>query len=135
MSEPKVKQANFTFQDFVNKFPDDDIAFDWLRHKLYPEKIYCPTCKAPTKHHRITKRKVYGCDYCGHQISPTAGTIFHKSRTPLTIWMYTIYQIAQSQGSISAKQIERETGVTYKTAWRMCNEIRKRLGEAEVESL
>jgi transposase len=119
----------YTLAKLYEQFPDEDSALDWLRHKLYPEKIYCPNCEQPRKYHRITTRKVYGCDYCGHQISPTAGTIFHKSRTPLRIWLYTIFQMAQTRGGISAKQIERETGVTYKTAWRMCNEIRKRMGE------
>ena len=60
---------------------------------------------------------------------PTANTIFHKSRTSLTTWFYTIYLMAQTRGGISAKQIERETGVTYKTAWRMCKLIRSRLDE------
>jgi transposase len=123
------KQAKFTLTDFYKKFPDEETALDWLRHKLYPEKIYCPNCKKATKHHRITTRKVYGCDNCGHQMSPTAGTIFHKSSTPLQIWLYVVFQMAQTRGGIAAKQIERETGVTYKTAWRMCNEVRKRLGE------
>lgn len=129
MSEKKPKQLKFTLNDFYKKFPDEGVALDWLRHKLYPEKIYCPNCKKHTRHHRITSRKVYSCDYCGHQVSPTAGTIFHKSSTPLRIWLYVVFQMAQTRGGISAKQIERETGVTYKTAWRMCNEIRKRLGE------
>lgn len=125
----QLKQNQFTLDDFYKKFPDDDTILDWLRHKLYPEKIYCLSCQKPTKHHRITSRKVYSCDYCGNQLSPTAGTIFHKSSTPLQIWLYVIFQMLQTRGSISAKQIERETGVTYKTAWRMCHEIRKRLGE------
>ena len=125
--QKKSPMERYTLKDFNEQFPDEDTALDWLRHKLYPEKIYCPNCKKSTKHHRITTRKVYSCDYCGHQISPTAGTIFHKSRTPLRIWLHVIFQMAQTRGGISAKQIERETGVTYKTAWRMCKEIRKRL--------
>lgn len=124
-----MEQTKPTLTDFMEKFPDEDAALDWLRHKLYPEKIYCSDCEKATRHHRITTRKVYGCDYCGHQISPTAGTIFHKSRTPLTTWLYVIYRVVQTRGCISAKQIERETGVTYKTAWRMCNKIRERLDE------
>jgi len=119
----------FTLQDFKLKFPDDDACLDWLRQTLYPQKIFCQNCNKPTKHHRIKSRKVYSCDYCGCQISPTAGTIFHKSSTSLLIWLYVIFQMTQTLGSISAKQIQRETGVTYKTAWRICNEIRKRLNE------
>ena len=121
--------TTYTLADLYEQYPDEDSALDWLRHKLYPEKIYCPNCEKTTKRHRISTRKVYGCDYCGHQISPTAGTIFHKSSTPLRIWLYVVFQMARTRGGISAKQIERETGVTYKTAWRMCSEIRKRMDE------
>ena len=128
-TQTKSPIQKFTLEEFERRFPDENACLDWLRNKLYPSEIYCPNCKIPTKHHRISQRKVYGCDYCGHQISPTAGTIFHKSSTPLRIWLYVIFQMALKRGSISAKQIERETGVTYKTAWRMRKEIRKRLGE------
>lgn len=121
----------FTINDFNTMFPDNDSCLEYIRHKLYPERIECPGCGKNSKFHRIRKRKVYGCDFCGHQISPTAGTIFHKSRTPLRLWLYAIYLMAQTRGGISAKQIERETGVTYKTAWRMCKLIRSRLDEDE----
>jgi hypothetical protein len=126
--------TKLTLKDFQKIYQDDDVCLDWLRNKLYPKKIYCEGCQRPTLHHKIKSRKTYECDYCGAQISPTAGTLFHKSPTPLTIWFYVIYQMAQTRGSISAKQIQHETGVTYKTAWRMCSEIRKRLGDSGIES-
>lgn len=129
MTKQKSPMKKYTLKDFYQMFPNDDVCLEWLRAKLYPKKIYCQNCDKPTFHHRIKNRKVYGCDYCGNQISPTAGTIFHKSSTPLTTWFYVVYQMAQTRGGISAKQIQRETGVTYKTAWRMCNEIRIRLSE------
>lgn len=125
----KSPMKKYTLQDMQQRFPDEDACLDYLRHKLYPEKIYCPNCQKPTKHHRITTRKVYGCDFCGHQISPTAGTIFHKSDTPLVKWFYAIYLMSQTRTGISAKQLERELGVTYKTAWRMFKLIRSRLDE------
>jgi transposase len=119
----------YTIQQFNEQFPDDNACLEWLRYKLYPQKIYCPICKKPTKHHRIKKRKAYGCDYCGHQISPTANTIFHNSPTPLHLWFYAIYLMSTTRCGISAKQIQRETGVTYKTAWRMFHQIRSLLEE------
>jgi transposase len=119
----------YTIDDFNNKFPDDDSCLDWLRKKLYPNRIYCPNCKKPTKHHKITERPVYGCDYCGHQISPMAHTIFQHSSTPLRLWFYAIYLMSSTRCGISAKQLQRETGVTYKTAWRMFKQIRKLLQE------
>lgn len=125
----KSPMIDFTIMDFQKMFPDDDACLDWLRNHLYPEQIQCEGCDREASYYRITTRKVYGCEWCGHQISPTANTIFHKSRTSLVLWFYTIYLMAQTRGGISAKQVERETGVTYKTAWRMCNQIRKMLDE------
>ena len=119
----------FTIEEFNNQFPDDSACLEWLRYKLYPQKIYCQNCRKPTKHHRIKNRKVYGCDYCGHHISPTAGTILHGSPTPLRLWFYAIYLMSTTRCGISAKQLQRETGVTYKTAWRMFNQIRSMLRE------
>ena len=131
----------YTITQFNTDFPDDDACLDWLHTLLYHTKSYCPICKKSTKHHRIKTKKVYGCDYCGHQISPTAGTIFDHSSTPLKMWFYAIYLMTATRCGISAKQIQRETGVTYKTAWRMFNKIRtllqedssKLTGEVEVD--
>jgi transposase len=119
----------YTLKDFQTDFPNDDTCLEWLRNRRWPEVITCEGCGREARYYRIKARKVYGCEHCGHQISPTADTIFHKSRTPLTTWFYVIYLMAQTRGGISAKQIERETGVTYKTAWRMCKKIREMLAE------
>lgn len=125
----KSPMKRFTLKDLLELFPNDDVCLDYIRHKKYPERIDCPQCKKNALFHRVRGRKSYACDYCGYQISPTAGTIFHKSRTSLTTWFYVIYLMAQTRGGISAKQIERETGVTYKTAWRMCKLVRESLAE------
>ncbi len=129
-----MPQLKYTINNFNQDFPDDSACLEWLRNQLYRKKIYCPICKKATKHHRIRTKKVYGCDYCGHQISPTAGTIFEHSSTPLKLWFYAIFLMSSTRCGISAKQIERETGVTYKTAWRMFKQIRTLL-EENIESL
>ncbi|MEK6327345.1 MAG: IS1595 family transposase, partial [Actinomycetota bacterium] len=72
-------------------------------------------------------RACYACDSCGWQIYPTKGTIFQKSTTSLQLWFYAMYLMASTRCGISAKQLERELGVTYKTAWRMFNKIRNDL--------
>jgi len=117
----------YTIEQFNKQFPDDNACLEWLRLKLYPNRIYCQTCKRLTKHYRIRGRKVYSCDLCGHQISPTSGTIFHDSPTPLRLWFYAIYLMSITRCGISAKQLQRETGVTYKTAWRMFRQVRSLL--------
>jgi len=123
----KPKMGRFTFKDFEQMFPDDAACLEWLRGYLYPDGIYCKLCKDVTKHHRVASRPSYSCDHCGHHVHPTAGTIFHKSPTSLKTWFHAIYLMASTRCGISAKQIERETGVTYKTAWRMFNKIRSLL--------
>ena len=125
----KPKKLLYTLKDFHNHFPDDATCLEWLRNYLYPDGIFCEKCEAVTKHHRVKSRPSYSCDHCGHHVHPTAGTIFHKSPTALTTWFYAIYLMAQTRCGISAKQIQRETGVTYKTAWRMFKQIRSMLSD------
>ncbi len=119
----------YTKRQFDTHFSDEDTCLDWLRHKRWPERIDCPSCSKSSKFHRVRSRKVYECDYCGYQLSPTAGTILHKSSTPLRDWFYAVYLMASTRTGISAKQLERELGVTYKTAWRMFTQIRKLMDE------
>jgi hypothetical protein len=125
----KSPMAKYTLKDFQVQFPDDAACLEWLKNYRYPEGIFCKNCGEVTKHHLMTTRHSFSCQVCGNHVHPTAGTIFHKSPTPLTVWFYVAYQMAQTRGGISAKQIQRETGVTYKTAWRMCNLIRRMLDE------
>lgn len=119
----------YTVKDFMNDFPDDNACLEWLKNHRWPEGIFCEKCGKVTKHHLIESRKSFSCQECGHHVHPTAGTIFHKSSTPLTSWFHAIFLMASTRCGISAKQVEREVGVTYKTAWRMCRLIRERLCE------
>src|SRR5438045_2079549 len=125
----KYDSKRFTFKDFDRMFPTDDACLDWLRDHLYPNGIYCKVCKTTRLHHRVAARRSYSCDYCGHHVHPTAGTIFHKSSTSLKTWFHAIYLMASTRCGVSAKQIERHTGVTYKTAWRMFKQVRTLLQE------
>lgn len=125
----KPNMVPYTLKDFQKQFPDDATCLEWLKNRLYPDGIYCETCEAVTKHHRVKSRPSYSCDHCGHHVHPTADTIFHKSPTPLTTWFYAVYLMASTRCGISAKQIQRETGVTYKTAWRMFKQIRSMLAD------
>lgn len=126
----KSKMTRYTKKHFDAQFPDDATCLDWLFRYFYPDGMpFCDKCQKKTKHHRVLSRPSYSCDYCGHHVHPTADTIFHKSPTPLTTWFYAVYLMASTRCGISAKQIERETGVTYKTAWRMFKQIRSMLEE------
>ena len=89
----------------------------------------CHKCERPRKHYRVHGRTAYACETCGNHIYPLAGTIFEKSSTKLRIWFHAMYLMGSTRCGISAKQIQRETGVTYKTAWRMFKQIRKLMAE------
>lgn len=120
----------YTIKDFNKDFPNDAACLEWLFQHRYPGGVFrCAKCQKMSKHHRVVSRPSYSCDHCGNHVHPTAGTIFHKSTTPPTKWFYAVYLMAQTRCGISAKQIEREVGVTYKTAWRMWSQIRKLLQE------
>jgi transposase len=119
----------YTIHDFNRDFPDDNACLDFMRDMIYPDGIECRTCERITKHHRLKGRKAYSCDRCGTHVYPLAGTIFEKSRTPLKSWFHAMHLMASTRCGISAKQLERELGVTYKTAWRMFHQIRDLMDE------
>jgi len=123
-------ESKYSLMEFMREFPDDATCLDWLwRRSLSAdgEHAYCPKCETERKFHRVASRPSYSCDVCGHHLHPTAGTIFHKSSTSLHLWFYAIFLMSQTRCGVSAKTIERELGVTYKTAWRMANLIRNKL--------
>src|SRR6266404_7962010 len=131
----KVKQSiakhlRYTVADFNAEFPNDDICLEHVKEQRWPDGVtLCEKCKTEQKHHRVTGRTAYACQACGNHIYPLAGTIFEKSTTSLKTWFYAMYLMGSTRCGISAKQIQRETGVTYKTAWRMFRQIRTLLSE------
>lgn len=96
-------------------------------------KPFCKECEERQKFTKIKGRPVYQCSG-GHQISPLASTIFEKTTTPLQLWFYAIYLMTATRGDISAKQLQRELGVTYKTAWKMMKQIRILMGIDLIEN-
>lgn len=124
---------NFSVTQFFRAFPDDRACLEHLRRVRWPDGITCAKCGRVTAHHLIAKRKCFSCQDCGTQVYPTVGTILQGSRTPLTVWLYVVFVLSHTRTGISAKQIERETGVTYKTAWRICQLVRAALAEGNPE--
>ncbi|HTQ69788.1 MAG TPA: IS1595 family transposase [Solirubrobacteraceae bacterium] len=127
--------SQMTYSDFLRLFPDNAACMDYLRDRFYPAGAPCPKCGKATKFHRIKGRSAYACQYCRHQVYPTAGTIFHKSTTSLQLWFWAIFLMSSTRCGISAKQLEREIGVGYKTAHRMFKEIRTLLAQDDCEPL
>ncbi len=130
-------ESKFSLMEFMKKYPDDEACLQSLWRNRYSEDgehAYCPKCEQERcfrRYETAQQRQSWNCTACGLYLYPTAGTIFHKSSTSLHLWFYAMYLMTSTRGGISAKQIERELGVTYKTAWRMAHLIRTNLMEQD----
>ena len=125
-----ASDSDLSLVEFMREYPDDSACLDKLwRERYAPDGHHaqCPRCERERKFHRTRTRASYTCDTCGLHLHPMKGTIFEKSTTSLQLWFYAMYLMASTRCGISAKQLERELGVTYKTAWRMFNKIRNEL--------
>jgi len=135
----KVKQSipkhlRYSVKDFNNEFPNDDACLRYIMEERWPDGVApCVKCDQPRKHYRVGNRTAFACDHCGHHLYPLKGTIFEKSSTPLKTWLYAMYLMGSTRCGISAKQIQRETGVTYKCAWRIFNRVRSLLSDGELQ--
>lgn len=130
--------SQYSLMEFMRDFPDDASCLEWLwfnRCSNDGEHAECPKCDRTRKFHKVKGRPAWDCDTCGYHLHPTAGTIFHKSSTSLHLWFYAMHLMTSTRCGISAKQLERELGVTYKTAWRMANLIRNELMADDGEML
>jgi transposase len=124
----------YTRNQFDKDFPTDDVCFETILAQRFPGSVaHCEKCRVARKHYRVKGRTALACDHCGNHIYPLAGTIFEKTTTPLRIWFQAMYLMGSTRCGISAKQIQRETGVTYKTAWRMFRQIRSLLSEPDTQ--
>ena len=122
--------SDYSLMEFMERYPTDAACLDRLwRERYAPDghHAFCPRCEKERKFHRTKTRASYTCDTCGLHIHPMKGTIFEKSTTSLKLWFYAIYLMSSTRCGISAKQLEREIGVTYKTAHRMMKQIRTNL--------
>jgi len=120
-----------TYSRFLELFPDNETCLEYLKAKFFADGTECPKCGRASKFHRIKGRSAYSCQYCGHHVYPTAGTIMQKSTVSLQLWFFAIYLMSSTRCGISAKQLEREIGVTYKTAHRMFKQIRTLLSDED----
>jgi transposase-like protein len=125
--------AKYTFKQFQEEYPTDAACLAKLMEINHGgTEITCQGCGTlRAKFHPMAKRRAYACQECGHHIYPAAGTIFHKSSTALTKWFFAMYLMTSTRHGVAAKELERQLGVTYKTAWRMAHELRKLMASAD----
>jgi transposase-like protein len=129
----KSSTSDYSVTEFLREFPDDAACLEHLWRTRYApdgEHAECPRCQCERVFKRYAttqQRQSWTCTGCGHHVHPTAGTIFHRSSTSLRLWFHAMYLMTSTRCGISAKQLERELGVHYKTAWRIFNKIRNEL--------
>lgn len=117
-----------TILDFQDQFPTDEACMEHIKCSRYGDRHDCEKCGRDSQFYRVKARTCYACEHCGHQIYPMAGTPFESTRTKLRLWFFVMFLFCASRNGVSAKEVQRQTGVTYKTAWRMCNKIREYMG-------
>ena len=120
-----------TVQEFFNKFSTDEACLEHLMMLRFGNPLYCPKCGAEGQFAKLKKLPAYACPTCGHHIHPMVGTPFERSRTSLQKWFYAMYLFTTSRHGVPAKELQRQLGVTYKTAWRMGHELRKYMAKID----
>lgn len=129
-----MSQVKFTKKEFDKFYPTNDSCLNKIFQLKYGNETKCQKCENKFSYYKLRDLKLYSCAFCGHNIAPAANTIFHKSPTPLKYWFYAIYLFSVSKNGVSAKELQRQLGVTYKCAYRMGQQIRKLFGD-DVEKL
>lgn len=117
-----AQKDKYSIRDLKKDFPNDEACLEYLFDTLHTRE-----CSCGGRYVRLKKRKQFQCSKCRYQIAPMAETIFEKTSTPLTLWFHAIFIFSNAKSGISAKEMERQLGVTYKTAWRILTLIRKSL--------
>ena len=123
--------SRLTVKQFFARFPDDDACLAHIMNVRFGHRHTCKACGVEATFHRLTERRAYSCAQCGAHLYPCAGTIFQDSRTSLQSWFYAIYLFVATRHGVSGKELERSLGVTYKTAWRMGQQIRKLMASTQ----
>ncbi|MCL1820353.1 MAG: transposase [Oscillospiraceae bacterium] len=115
----------------MKRFPTENKVIDYYVTVRYPNGVSCNHCGSIKVYQEMKHPKVFHCNGCNNNFSPFKDTIFEKSSTDLRKWMYAIHMFLNGKKGISGLQLQREIGVTYKTAWRMLQQIRLTMGNAE----
>jgi transposase len=122
-------KVKYTIREFNEQFQTDADCLQYLFDQRFPNGGTCDKCGKSDCFHPVTNRKCYACAWCGFQLHPTAGTIFHKSSTSLKTWFHAMFIMTASRNGVSAMELMRQVGVTYKTAWRMNHQIRQLMND------
>jgi transposase len=123
--------AKYTIKQFFAEFSSDDVCLTRIMEVRYGLRHVCGKCGKDATFHKLADRRAFSCANCGDHVYPCAGTIFQDSRTSLQSWFYAIYLFINTRHGVSGKELQRTLGVTYKTAWRMGQQIRDLMAKAD----
>jgi len=129
----KLKQ-DINLISLVERYRNEDDCRAYLEQLRFPNGVACPRCESKSVT-RIQNHHIFECRSCGYQFSVTAGTIFQDTHLPLWKWFTAAYLMVESKKGISANQMKRTLGVSYKTAWYLCHRIRAAMLNAAIEPL
>lgn len=116
--------------EMLQKFSTDEKCREILTKLRWPEGVTCSRCKERQVCY-LQDRKQFECASCGYQFSVTTGTIFNDTHLPLEKWFAATYLLCEAKKGMSACQIQRTLGISYKTAWYLCHRIRAAMAQAE----
>jgi hypothetical protein len=121
--------------DFQERFASEAACLDYLAASRWPDGFVCPACGG-RRAWVLERRHLWECGDCGQQTSVTAGTVMHGTRTPLRVWFWAAYLVATHHPGISAKQLQRQLGLSrYETAWLILQKLRRAMVAPEREPL
>lgn len=123
-------------QDISNPiFHDEDKARAYLEQQRWPDGPYCPHCGDSENFHRMEgkshRKGLFQCNSCRKTFTVTVGTLYERSKVPLHKWLFATHMLSASKKGMSAHQLHRMLGVTYKTAWFMAHRIREAMNEPD----
>jgi hypothetical protein len=114
-----------TFQEFRDWFPDDAACLDYLEQLRWPDGFICPQCGC-SDGWRISQRRMWMCAACQRKTSVTAGTIFHRSHTPISTWFAAAWFVTSTKNGMSALALQSQLGFgSYETAWAWLQKLRR----------
>jgi transposase-like protein len=125
-----MSYTELSLLEFQRRFSTEEACAQALEQARWPKGFVCPRC-GHGKASRITTRHLLQCAACDYQASLTAGTILHKTRTPLVKWYWAIWLVAQDKGGVSAMRLAKHLEVSYRTAWTMLHKLRKAMGQRD----
>lgn len=127
----KYPSSPETIMDFMEMLPDEEAAEAYLSNWRWPDGFECPVCSS-RRSCRLDSVRRWECLDCGRQTSVKAGTVMAHSKIKLRVWLYALWRFGRSKTSISALQLQKETGLgSYSTAWALLHKIRRVLNESD----